>query len=338
MRFTLFISSVLAFSGILTLTADAVSRSQLNQSVKAKACLLVDLQTGQVLYSRRATVAYPPASTVKLMTALLVWEQTRLRGDIKVVTGDTRVEPSHVPLRVGEVVSVRDMTRTLLVGSDNDSALVLARKAGGSYGRFIQMMNQRAKELGCRNTIFKNPNGLPATGQVTTCKDLMKIFQKVIRISALRQMCTTKGFTLKTAVGSQWVKNHNRLLGRFAGMGPAKTGWTYASRHTYAASVERNGREIHLTLLNSPNKWTDARLLFEYAFGTKQASKPKSKPQAAETTNTSVVSKGVHRVQKGETLYSISRKYGVSVNSLSRLNNIRNPNVIRSGMVLYIPK
>lgn len=319
--------------GSLVFSGEAVTRGQLNSGVNAKACLLIDENTGEILYSRRTDVPYPPASTVKLMTALLVWERTRLQGSIKVAHSDTRVEPSHVPLRVGETVSVRDMTRTLLIGSDNDSAMALGRKVAGNHEAFLGLMNQRARELGCRRTVFKTPNGLPASGQVTTCRDIMIIFREVLKVSELRKMCQTRGFTLKTAVGSQWVKNHNKLLGKFAGMGPAKTGWTYASRHTYAASVTRDGRTLLLTLLNSANKWDDARLLFKYGFSTDSGGREKF-----EDPVTVQASDGIHRVRKGETLYAISKIYGVSVSHLSRLNNIRNPNVIRAGMVLRIPE
>ncbi|MEM6885069.1 MAG: LysM peptidoglycan-binding domain-containing protein [Verrucomicrobiota bacterium] len=326
---------LLVISWFVPDSAAAVTRSQVNSSLKAKAVLLTDAQTGAVIYSRRADVPYPPASTVKLMTALLVWERTRLRGDIKIVRSDTQVEPSHVPLRVGEVVSVYDMTRTLLVGSDNDSAMALGRHVSGSNEAFLKLMNQRALSLGCKNTVFKTPNGLPASEQVTTCSDMMKIFNTVMKVPELREMCTTKGFTLKTAIGSQWVKNHNKLLGKFEGMGPAKTGWTYASRHTYAASVTRNGRELRLTLLNSSNKWDDAKLLFNFGF----SEMPDTKQQAVASSESKQQASGkMHRVKRGETLYSISRQHGVSVEDLRRLNNISNPNVIRAGMVLQIPR
>lgn len=320
----------------LSLPAEAVTRSKLSTSVKAKSVLLTDARTGAVLYSKRADVAYPPASTVKLMTALLAWERTRLRGEIKVVRSDTQVEPSHVPLRVGEVVSVYDMTRTLLVGSDNDSARALGRHISGSNDAFLKLMNQRALSIGCKNTIFKTPNGLPASGQVTTCNDIMKIYNEVLKVPELKKMMTTKGFTLKTAVGSQWVKNHNKLLGKYTGMGPAKTGWTYASRHTYAASVTRGGRELRLTLLNSPDKWTDAKLLFDYGF----SNLPGLKPQVASSSKTKAESASgvIHRVRRGETLSSISRKHGVTVDALTRLNNIANPHAIRAGLVLQIPR
>ncbi len=254
-----------------------ISRTQLDSIVQAKSAYLVDVLTGQIIFERNKTKPYPPASTVKLMTALLAYElKGGIEGKVLVESSDTRVEPSHVPLIPGEVVSIRNLFRALLVGSDNDSALAIARFAGGSYERFVMMMNERATRLGCQRTRFVNPNGLPASGQFTTAVDLMKIFEAAMRVSDLRRICQLPSFVLETKAGRQTVKNHNKLLGVYPGMGPAKTGWTYASRHTYAASAMREGRELHLIILNSPNKWIDAQALFDYGF----ANLPQQEEQA----------------------------------------------------------
>ncbi|MDD5260958.1 MAG: D-alanyl-D-alanine carboxypeptidase [Methylacidiphilales bacterium] len=249
------------------LAAQPVSHS-LNDVIQAKAALLVDAQSGQILYQRNINAPYPPASTVKLMTALLVWERTGLNGAVHVQVEDTLVEPSHIPLRPGEVVAVKDLTYALLIGSDNDSAMALSRHVGGSPEKFAALMNARARSLGCTHTLFKNPHGLPIAGQYTSASDLLKIFEAVLAVPQLRQICTLRQLVLTTQVGTQRIRNHNRLLGAYAGMGPAKTGWTVASRHTYAASATRNGRELHLVILNSVDKWTDARALFDYGFST----------------------------------------------------------------------
>lgn len=251
--------------GIVSQTM-AVSLTQVSQGVKAQSALLVDAKTGRVLFARNADQPLPPASTTKLMTALLAYEQTGLRGNIKVATQDTKVEPTKLSLVPGETVSVMGMVKSLLVGSANDSAMSIARYIGGSVANFSEMMNRKAKALGCTHTSFKNPNGLPAVGQLTTARDLLKIFQAAISKPELRQICQIKSFVIRTARGAQTVSNHNKLLGIFPGMGPAKTGWTNSSKHTYAASASRNGRELHLIILKSPNKWVDATLLFNYGF------------------------------------------------------------------------
>jgi D-alanyl-D-alanine carboxypeptidase len=236
------------------------------QNVKARCALLVDVQSGSVLYARRSAEPSPPASTIKLLTALTAYEAKGMEGRLKITREDTYAQPSHIPLVAGEEVAVRDLFYALLIESANDAALALARHAGGTVENFIRMMNAKAARLGCRNSRFKNPNGLPVSGQYTTAEDMLKIFEAAIAVPEIRSICKTKYYVLKTAAKKQRLKNHNRLLGVYPYMGPAKTGWTYASRHTYAAAAQKNGRELHLVLLNSPNKWKDAPILFDYGF------------------------------------------------------------------------
>lgn len=233
---------------------------------RATAILLYDPVDNRVLFERNADLPLPPASTTKLMTALIVYEKTGLAGWVRIRPEDTRVEPSHIPLVPGETVSVRDLVWALLIGSENDAALALARYTSGSVAAFVQEMNRKARELGCTHTHFVNPNGLPASGQWTTARDLLRIFEAVLRVPELRTICATPSFHLITASGEHWIKNHNKLLGKYPGMGPAKTGWTRSSLHTFAACCRRDGSELHLVLLASPNKWQDARWLFDHGF------------------------------------------------------------------------
>lgn len=238
----------------------------LSGKVVARSALLVNAANGEVLFSRNPTEPLPPASTVKLLTALLVYEQTQLKGDVVVQRTDTLVVPSRVPLKAGETVPVRTLVQSLLIGSDNDSALALARHTSGSVEKFVAMMNARARELGCNGSVFKTPNGLPAPHQVTTAEDLLKIFRAAMAVPELRQICQTPRLILRTAAGTQTIKNHNKLLGVYPGMGPAKTGWTSDSKHTFAASASRDGHELYLILLHSANKWADAEALFDFGF------------------------------------------------------------------------
>ena len=188
------------------------------------------------------------------------------KANVLIERGDTLVVPTRIPLRAGETVSVRTLVQSLLIGSENDSAMALARHTGGSVENFLTMMNARARELGCTQSLFKTPNGLPAPNQVTTADDLLKIFQAAMAVPELREICRTPRLTLHTAAGVQTIKNHNKLLGVYPGMGPAKTGWTISSKHTYAASATRNGHELHLIILHSADKWTDAEALFNFGF------------------------------------------------------------------------
>lgn len=236
--------------------------------IRAVGALLVDAQTGQILYARNPDKHLLPASTTKLMTALIVFEHYRGFNGSIVPSEEDRAEPSNIPIVPGERISLWNMFNALLIESANDAARALGRSVAGSTPAFVQMMNQRAQAMGLANTHFYNPNGLPAPAgtHYTCCADLMKIFRAVLRHPELRSICSTKEFGFRSASGFHLLRNHNRLLGYYPGMGAAKTGWTVASRHTYAASVTRGGRELLLTLLDSPDKWTDAQILFNWGF------------------------------------------------------------------------
>jgi D-alanyl-D-alanine carboxypeptidase (penicillin-binding protein 5/6) len=242
-------------------------------AVKAVGVLLEDGKTGEILYARNPHQPLLPASTTKLMTALIVYEKIGLNGSVTIDESD-RAEPSNVPLMPGETISVNKLFHALLIESANDSARALGRAVAGSTDAFVGMMNQRALAMGLFNTHFENPNGLPAPAgtHYTSCADLMRIFRAVIAYPELAQICSTKEYTMVSASGVHVYRNHNRLLGYYPGMGPAKTGWTVASRHTYAASVTQNGRQILLTLLDSPNKWADAQILFDWGFAQPSSS------------------------------------------------------------------
>jgi D-alanyl-D-alanine carboxypeptidase len=237
-------------------------------AVQARAVELVDAATGEVLYARNPDERLLPASTTKLMTALIVYERLHGMNGSVTVTEDDRAEPSNIPVVPGETISVKTLFHALLIESCNDSARVLGRAVAGSNEAFVDMMNQRALAMGLFNTHFHNPNGLPAPAgtHYTTCADLMVIFRAVLKYPELARIMSTKVYEIHTASGTHILRNHNRLLGYYPGVGAAKTGWTEASRHTYACEVTRNGRTLLLTLLDSPDKWRDAVILFNWGF------------------------------------------------------------------------
>jgi D-alanyl-D-alanine carboxypeptidase (penicillin-binding protein 5/6) len=236
-------------------------------AIASRGALLVDGQTGEVLYARTPDGRLLPASTTKLMTALIVYEKLRFNGSVTIQESD-RAEPSNVPLVPGETISVDKLFHALLIESANDAARALGRAVAGGNEAFVAMMNQRALAMGCFNTHFNNPNGLPAPAgtHYTSCADLMRIFRAVLKYPELARIMSTKEYTFSSQSGTHTFHNHNRLLGYYPGMGPAKTGWTVASRHTYACAVTQNGHTLLLTLLDSPNKWADAQILFNWGF------------------------------------------------------------------------
>ena len=311
--------ALLAF-GCVLITRGLSETSSDNQSptiedlVQAQSALLVDAQTGRVLFSRAPDQLHQPASTIKLLTALLVAEETGMQGTVKVNYRKISISTpgaSMAYLRDGSIHSVRDLTRVMLVRSFNDVASILAVHVAGSEAEFVRKMQQRARELGANSTVVRNPHGLPDPQQLTTARDLLKIFRAVLAHPTLRAFCTEPFATIDTINGRITVSNTNKLLGTFPGMGPAKTGYTRSSRHTYAASATRNGRELLLVLLNSPNKWTDARALFEYGFALLEGKKPTlaqstSAPPPAKTVKTTQVIKKAIPVQNSPSMRTTS--------------------------------
>jgi len=237
-------------------------------AILAKAVVLENLDTGEILFQKNPNMRLLPASTTKLMTALIVYEKLHGMNGTATVTSDDRAEPSNIPVVPGERISVDTLFHALLIESCNDSARTLGRSVAGSASGFVDMMNQRAIAMGLFNTHFHNPNGLPApTGtHYTSCADLMVIFKAVLKYPELADIMQTKQYRIQTASGTHILRNHNRLLGVYPGMGPAKTGWTEASRHTYACEVTQNGHHLGLTLLDSTDKWHDAVILFNWGF------------------------------------------------------------------------
>jgi D-alanyl-D-alanine carboxypeptidase (penicillin-binding protein 5/6) len=237
-------------------------------AILARAVVLKDAQTGEVLYARSPDERLLPASTTKLMTALIVYEALGgMKGSVTIEEGD-RAEPSNIPVVPGETIPVNTLFHALLIESANDAARALGRSVAGSTEAFVGMMNERALALGLFNTHFYNPNGLPAPQgtHYTSCADLMVIFQHVIRYPDLARIMSMKEYPIQTASGYHMLHNHNRLLGYYPGMGPAKTGWTVAARHTYACAVTQGNHTLLLTLLDSPDKWRDAQILFNWGF------------------------------------------------------------------------
>ena len=187
--------------------------------------MLMDANTGEILYQRNPLEHLLPASTTKLMTALIVFEKVGFNGFVTVTPGD-RAEPSNVPLIPGETVSVHTLFYALLIESANDTARALGRHVSpdGTVDGFVGMMNARARAMHLYNTHFHNPNGLPAPNgtHYTCCADLMQIFRAVLMHPELRTICSTKAYTITTRARTQTLHNHNRLLGYYPGMGAAR--------------------------------------------------------------------------------------------------------------------
>lgn len=245
-------------------------------NVSADSAVLMDATTGTILYSKNMDDAYPPASTTKIMTALLTLENNKLDDMVTVGKNPPFVDGSKIGIFEGEEISIKDLLYGMLLLSGNDCAVALAEKTSGSTDAFAALMNKRAKELGCLDTNFVNPNGLYNENHKTSAKDLALIMQELIKHPEFREISSTFSYkippTNKHPEGIN-LANENKLINKnsmyyYKGAEAGKTGYTVQSSHSYVASATRNGQRLILALVHDKNKkfFEDSKTLFDYGF------------------------------------------------------------------------
>ena len=222
--------------------------------VHARAYVVADGQTGQVLaqYHQRARV--PIASLTKLMTVLLTLERTKPSDVVTVAPGAAAVGESSIDLRAGERITVRELLEGALIQSANDAADALAYYVGkGSEARFVAMMNVRARQLGLLDTHYARPDGLDAAGHVSSARDVTKLARLLMRRSIVRSIVGRQSATI---AGGRVLHTWNDLLATFPGVFGVKTGHTSAAGWNEVASLDRQGVIVYGTILGSPDRVT----------------------------------------------------------------------------------
>jgi D-alanyl-D-alanine carboxypeptidase len=240
-------------------------------SLTARAAVVMDGSTGQVLWERDGSRPLPPASTTKIMTAIVALESGRLEESLRVSAEAAATAPSGINLRTGQRMRLRDLLYALLLNSANDAAEVIAEGVGGSRAGFAALMNERARTLGAEAAHFENPHGLTAKGHVASARDLAVILRHGLRLPLLRDILETRTARVPIeAPRSRWVslRSHNRLL---VGHDPrviGKTGYTRAARRCFVGAARDGDREVIVAVLGSTDLWGDTKRLIAYGLGT----------------------------------------------------------------------
>jgi D-alanyl-D-alanine carboxypeptidase (penicillin-binding protein 5/6) len=236
-------------------------------AVFAESAALIDSFTGEFLYLKNENAIQYPASSTKILTALLVIEAGDLDKPVTVDLSDTKVEPTKLELQPGEQYTRRQLLYGLMLKSANDVAMTLARDNAGSVQAFAEKMTRRAAELGATNSHFANPNGLHDPAHYTTAHDLALIARAAMEQPFFRQVVSTIYYTWKSPKGVIYqLRNHNRLLRHFAGCNGLKTGYTRAAQQVLVSSALREGHEVISVVLhtNKPGIWEDSKALLTY--------------------------------------------------------------------------
>jgi D-alanyl-D-alanine carboxypeptidase (penicillin-binding protein 5/6) len=248
-------------AGVVPSTASAqIPYLQLNTAEPKYAAIVIDANSGEVLYDKRADSPRYPASVTKIMTLYLTFEalsEGRMKATDRVIISPRAAAqaPTKLGLPVGDSLSVDEAIRAITVKSANDVAVALAEKLGGSEQRFAALMTLRGQELGMRNSRFVNASGLPDSRQISTARDLAILSRATMRdFPQYYSYFSIKGFTFR----GNYVRGHNRLLDSMDGFDGLKTGYTNASGYNLAGSAVRDGRRLIAVVLGgSSTAWRD---------------------------------------------------------------------------------
>ena len=249
------------------------------QALSAQSAILLDAQTGRVLMERDADKRCLIASTTKIMTALVVCEQTNVLDRVRIPKEAVGIEGSSMYLQEGEILTVQELLYGLMLRSGNDAAVALAIYCGGTVEGFAQLMNDKAHRLGLADSHFENPHGLDSPGHYSTARDLGKLTAYAMKNPIFAKTVSTKTVT----VGQRVMQNHNKLLWQLDGAEGVKTGYTKAAGRILVSSVVRQGRRLVAVTINAPNDWSDHKAMMELGFRDYQVQTLVSKGQQLGT-------------------------------------------------------
>jgi D-alanyl-D-alanine carboxypeptidase (penicillin-binding protein 5/6) len=235
---------------------------------KAQSVMVIDAQTGRILYEKNPDESRAAASTQKLLTALIVAERGYLDQPVTVQHVDTLAEPVRLNIKPGDTYQRIDLLRALLVKSPNDVARCLARDYAGSVEAFAEVMNRRAQQLGATHSHFVNPNGLPIPGQYSSARDLSLIARAAYANPTIRSIVCMPQYVFRFANGrTRELENTNKVLRRLPYCNGMKTGYTEAAGHCLIASGTRPGRDVIAVVLGDSKAgiWRDSAALLSWA-------------------------------------------------------------------------
>lgn len=248
-------------------------------TILADSAILIEASTGRVIYEKNADVARPPASMTKMMTCILAIENLTKRTLVPIPNDAIYTEDNTFNWTQGDVIQADELMLGMMLVSDNGAAVALAEAISGSVPQFAALMNERARELGCTNTNFANPNGLPNDRHYSTARDMAKIAQYGMTVPDFRDIVATKTAVIhwNAPVGKMTsAETTNELIGVYNGMTGIKTGWTMAAGGCLAASAKRNDIELIAIIMHSTDTHTrfeDATKLLDYGFGVVKMTK-----------------------------------------------------------------
>lgn len=237
--------------------------------ISAESAMVIEQNTGRVLYSKNADIRRPMASTTKIMTAIVALENGQMDDQVTVSKKAANIEGSSIWLEENERLSLEELLYGLMLSSGNDAAYAIGEHiGGGDIEYFIEMMNKKARELSAHNTNFTNPHGLDNENHYTTAHDLAKIAAYGMKNEDFRKIVSTKKKSISWSA-HEWnrsLNNKNKMLWNYEGANGIKTGYTGKSGKCLVSSANRKGMQLVSVVLKSNDIWADSTNILDYAF------------------------------------------------------------------------
>lgn len=271
-----------------SISAFAKSEEEGGMKIEAKSALLMEPKTGKIIYEKNAEEKFAPASVTKIMTMLLAIEAVdsgKIKLDDKITCSENakKMGGSTMLLDTGEIRSVEDILKGIAIASGNDASVAMAEYLAGSEESFVELMNKRAQELGMKNTTFKNCNGLPAEGHLSTAKDIALMSMELLKHENIFKYTGTYMETISEGRKSPIeLVNHNKLVRFFKGCDGLKTGYTSEAKYCISATATRDGVRMLSVIMGAPTykiRNRDASILLNYGFSKFAGEKVVSKDE-----------------------------------------------------------
>ncbi len=245
----------------------------LDYNLSSDCALLINANTGKVVYAKNENVRHANASTTKIMTCILALENCKLNEKVTFSPYAASIEPSKLYANAGEVFYLKDLLYSLMLPSHNDTAVAIAEHVSGSTAKFVDLMNKKAAAIGCTNTHFATPNGLDfGYDHYTTASDLAKIARYAIKRNMFRKLISTGyySFSNLNTGRTYYIGTTNALLGNLPGVQGMKTGYTNKAGYCFVGlSYSQKGNTYISVVLggsSSASRWEDSRRLLTYAY------------------------------------------------------------------------
>ncbi|MBP0724290.1 D-alanyl-D-alanine carboxypeptidase [Bacillus sp. RG28] len=335
-------TSVIALS--FTLQIVNAKEPEVELAKSALSSVVIEQDTGKVLYEKDANKELPPASMTKIMTMLLIMEQInkgKLKLSDKVMTSEyaASMGGSQIFLEPGEEMTVDEMLKGIAIASGNDASVAMAEKVAGTEEAFVSMMNKEAKKLGLKHTHFKNTTGLPAPGHYSSAYDMAVMGRELLKYPLITKYTGTYEDYLRQKTDKQfWLVNTNKLVKFYPGADGLKTGYTSEAKYCLTATAKKNNMRVVSVIMGAPtSKDRNAQMtkLLDYSFNQFHV---KSLIKKGEKVNQLKISKGKQKavdvvtknpvtvvMKKGDSLSKVSK-------DISLLKNIQAP--VKKGQVL----